>query len=422
MQEKLMKKTKANVTEMTSTLITDNRLGNFLRYMPNPDEIAAGTKESYETYRQMKQDPRIKSLLSKIKTIALAFPTTFKQPEGCPDDVYDFIKSIPLFDNMYKKNKRALSSLDYGFSVTEVIWEDPAENNGKWIPKNLITRKPERFSFDPDWNLYNMSGIMRVPLNQNYKWLIFQHDPDDENPYGNSVLRCVYWAWMFKRAGFEFWLQATEKFSVKSIIALFKSEGDEEKLQKRATSIAEMLLGIESGSASAVGNIETIHELSMAGSLNDFRTLIDACDLQISYGLTGQSIATSKTDGGSLALGEVQAEMLYEDCKGIALEIQGVIQKLVNWIVELNFNEDVVPPNFVFDIDRKASFEQIMKAIEVGIPVSKKSLYDEYHLPRPANEDDSFVMENPMQIMASDMSVAKHSDGNNTVKKNFQFF
>jgi hypothetical protein len=57
---------------------------------------------------------------------------------------------------------------------------------------------------------------------------------------------------------------------------------------------------------------------------------VDACDTQISYGLTGQTIATSKTEGGSLALGEVQADLFYEDAKGIALEGQALVQKIIN--------------------------------------------------------------------------------------------
>ena len=400
---------------LVSSLITDGILGTFLSYMPNPDDIASGTKESYDTYRQMRNDPRIKSLLNKLKTVSLNFPQHFRQGENCPDVVYDFIKKMPVFRNMYKKQKRILSALDYGFSVSEIIWQDPAKNGGKWLPESLITRKPERFSFDHGWNLYHNQAGLRVALDQNYKWLVMQHDPDDENPYGTSVLRCVYWPWMFKRAGYEFWLQATEKFSVKSIIALFKADGDEETLQKRANTIASMLLGIESGSASAVANVDSIHELSMSGSLNDFKELVDACDVQISYGLTGQSIATSKTDGGSLALGEVQADLLYEDCKGIALELQNVIQKLVDYVVLLNFGEGVEAPQIEFDVAKKATFDEVCRAIDHGIPVSRNALYDEYRLPRPADEADSFVHQPAGGMMLS--------DGNGKdVKKNFQFF
>lgn len=407
-------KKKIDKQTLTTQIISDNLLGNFIGYMPNPDDIISGTIESYDTYRKMKTDGRIKSLLNKIKNSALIFPSSFEQPDGCPINVYNFIKAIPLFSNIYKKEKRMLTALDYGFSVSEVIWDSQALENGKFIPENIITRKPDRFSFDSSWNLFWSQFGEKQELNQPYKWLIFQHDPDDENPYGTSVLRCVYWAWMFKQAGYEFWLQATEKYSVKSIIALFKGDGDENHLKERAQSIAEMLLGISSGSAAAVSNVDQIHELSMSGDLDAFNALVDACDVQISYGLTGQSIATSKTDGGSFALGEVQAEMLFEDCKGIALELQGVIQKLINWIVELNFGEGVIPPNFVFDVERKASFDQVMTAIEKGIPVSKKALYENYKLPEPKNTEDSFIKQ------TSGFELSDPFDGKKKVQKQRQ--
>ncbi len=393
---------------MTSQVINDNKLGSFLNYMPNPDDIVSGTVESYETYRKMRTDGRIKSLLNKLKTTALNFPHAINQPEDCPDKVYDFIRNIPLFQNMYKKEKRMLAALDYGFSISELVWADPALNSGKWIPENIITRKPDRFYFNADWELF-WGGIGdRKKLDEDYKWLRFQHDPDDENPYGTSVLRCVYWAWMFKQAGYEFWLQATEKFSVKSIIALFEADGDENSIQKRADDIARMLLGVESGSASAVANIRDVKEVGMAGDLIGFASLVDACDTQICYGLTGQAIATSKTDGGSLALGEVQADLLYEDCKGIALELQNVLQHVIDWTVELNFGPDVIAPKFEFNVEKKASFDQLMQAIDRGVPVSKQALYTDYGLPQPADDDDTFKKETqPQGFMLSDSGKKK---------------
>ncbi len=386
----MKKTTPPDKKTMTTQVITDNLLGSFLNFMPNPDDIVSGTLESYQTYRKMMTDPRIKSLINKKKTSSLIFPAGFTQGE-CPDDVFKFIKSIPIFDNLYRKEKRMLSALNYGFSVSEIVWADPAKNNGKWVPQNIITRKPERFCFDSDWKLYHVSLGTRQLLDQSYKFLQMQHDPDDENPYGTSELRSVYWPWMFKTAGYEFWLQATEKFSVKSIVALFEMEGTDEDIQKRANSIAQMLLGLESGSAAATGNVKDLKEIGMAGSLADFNILVDACDVQISYGLTGQSIATSKTDGGSLALGEVQADMLYEDCKGIALEVQSAIQKLIDWTVELNFGPGIAAPQYRFNIKNLATFEQLMKALELGVPVSKQWMYDNYGIEAPQDDDDTFV-------------------------------
>lgn len=393
--------------EMTTQIITDSML-NFISYMPNPDDIVSGTVDSYSTYRKMRTDPRIDSLLNIIKSSALNFPLHVVQGEA-GEDTYEFIRNLEIFRNMQKKNKRMLSALDYGFSVSEMIWKI---ENGTYIPENFITRKPERFYFNRNWELFLNTLGEKKKLDQDYKWLIFQHDPDDENPYGTSILRCVYWAWMFKQAGYDFWLQATEKFSVKSLVALFQADGDETTIRNRASEIAQMLMGITSGSAAAVGNVQELKEIGMSGNLSDFKELVEACDTQISYGLTGQSIATSTTNGGSLALGEVQAEVLYDSCKGIALELQSVLQKIINWTVELNYGKETTAPLIVFDVEKRASFDEVMKAIEKKIPVSKSALYSYYALPEPKNEEDAFVTEDN-SVMLSDT---------NAKKKAFQFF
>ena len=389
---------------LTTQIITDNMLGSFLNYMPNPDDVVPGTISSYDTYRQMRTDPRIKSLLNKLKTAALNFPIHITQPEGCPDKVFDFVKGFELWNKLHQKLKRVYSGLDYGFSISELVWRF---ENGMYIPDNIITRKPERFVFGRDWKLYLNELGSRKLLDQKYKWLEYHHDTDDENPYGTSVLRCVYWPWMFKHAGYDFWLQATEKFSVKSIIALFKADGDDNKIRETAKLIAEQLLTIVSGSAAAVGNVDSIHELSMSGDLIGFSSLVDACDTQISYGLTGQTIATSKTEGGSLALGEVQADLFYEDAKGIALEGQALIQKIINWACELNGYTNIVPPLTEADTERRASFEQVMKAIETGVEVSRDALYDRYGLPRPRDEKDKFKRETSSSFTLSEDSKKK---------------
>jgi phage gp29-like protein len=384
---------------LTTQVITDNVLGSFLNYMPNPDDIVPGLFSSYETYRQMRTDPRIKSLLNKLKTAALNFPINITQPEGCPDDVFNLVQGFDLWPKLYQKLKRVYSGLDYGFSVSELVWRI---ENGLYIPDNIIARKPERFTFGRDWTLYLNEQGLRRPLNEPYKWLEYHHDTDDENPYGASVLRCVYWPWMFKRAGYEFWLQATEKFSVKTVLAIFKADGDEGKIRERASAIAGQLMTISSGSAAAVGNVDTIHELGMSGDLAGFASLVDACDTQISYGLTGQTIATSKTEGGSLALGEVQADLFYEDAKGIAMEGQALVQKIINWAVELNGYTGITPPAAEVDAERRATFSQVMNAVEHGIEVSRDALYDRYGLPRPRNADDTFVKQEPAGFALSD--------------------
>jgi phage gp29-like protein len=395
--------TKPNSNVLTAQIIRDDDFQRFLGYMPNPDDIASGSTRAYSTYREMMTDPRIKSLVGKIVTSALNFPIRISQPEECPDDVFQFVRSQNLFGGgFHNKARRILmGGLKYGFSVNEMVWDEVLSGSEKtYFPDTIITRKPDRFLFDYDWNLiWNKVGGTRESLTDNYKWLVFRHEPEDESPYGTSLLRSVYWPWMFKKAGYEFWLQATEKFSVKSLLALFEmaaGPGKEAEVQKRAADLAEMLLDVVSGSASALANVKDVKELGGNGELASFSVLVDACDVQISYGLTGQALATGNPTTGTQALGTVHADMLEEDAKGIAKEVQSLWQTAINWTVELNFGKDVVCPIFEFGMEQWASFDEALRAAGAGIPVSREAFYSIYKIPRPKDKADELIITAPV--------------------------
>jgi phage gp29-like protein len=63
---------------------------------------------------------------------------------------------------------------------------------------------------------------------------------------------------------------------------------------------------------------------------------------------------------------------------------------LIRWICELNFGPDVSAV-FEFDVDEYASWDTIKSAIELGIPISKSTLYREYNIPEPEDPNDAFV-------------------------------
>jgi hypothetical protein len=49
-----------NKTVLTTQIIRDD-FSRVLSYMPNPDDVAVGSSAAYQTYREMRTDPRIKS-------------------------------------------------------------------------------------------------------------------------------------------------------------------------------------------------------------------------------------------------------------------------------------------------------------------------------------------------------------------------
>lgn len=368
------------------------KLGAFIDYMPNPDELLEETGQQLEVYRKMLLDARIFSLLDMRKTEVLNYPYYLMPGDDSPKarKIKDFTAQMIKNLNLYQEMKELLSALDFGFAVSEVVWS--VQNDGKWSVVALKNRKAERFQFRPDGTPVVVDGWQKRPLEEPYKYIVHRHNAGAENPYGSSVLKAAYWPWIFKKAGWRFWLTAAEKFGVPTVLALFDTD-DEEKARERAKMLAEMLSGIQSDAAVALANVKEVTTLEVKGDLSFFKVLIDACDVQISYAITGQSLATGEGHYGTRAQAEIhehrQKTLTAGDAKMLAYTLN---KTLIAWIVELNFGLNVPKPTLEFDTDDYASWEIVKDAIDRGIPISRNALYTKYNIPRPGDDNDVFII------------------------------
>lgn len=377
----------AAVPGLTARIITPDLFFRFLSYMPNPDDVLQGSGEAITVYREMKTDPRIVSLLRMLKTAIVNHPLRVVQGES-HDDVFGFVRNAELLRSLPRIARRMLGAVDYGFQVAEVIWEN---GEGWWKPVSVETRKPERFAFSPDGGLmWRRLGTDFEKLDQRYKWLTFRFDEDAENPYGTSVLQSAYWSWKFKKAGLEFWLMATERFSVPSLLAIFEHQGTQEDIRARALELSRLLTEVSSGSGAAMANVKDLKALEATGSLEGFRTLIELCDTQIAYAIAGASLAVQEGQNGTRAQATVHEDLFEAQAKGVARDLQPVLQELLDWMVELNFGPGTAAPRIEFDLEDYATFADVTAAIDRGVPVSREALYSRYGLPRPADAEDTF--------------------------------
>ena len=240
-------------------------------------------------------------------------------------------------------------------------------------------------------------------LDDERKFLIHRNDDGELSQWGRPVLRSAYVFWKFKQLGVEFWAKAAQIVGVPSILALFETKSENEA-KTRAKNLTDILSEWQSGSSGAFGNVKDIKVVS--SQINDFDTLIKTCNTEIAYALTGQSLATNEGQYGTRAQGDVHSEVYDETIKGDAYLLQKTDQKLVNAFVELNFPGEVAPQ---YDIDSTdfANWEIVRDAIDRGIPVSLKALYNKVHLPQPVDEKDSFVKAQPSFGFADTGSAGK---------------
>lgn len=375
---------KAKDKNLTVQIIRDSLIW---QYMPDPGQLS-GVR--LKTYDEMLDDARVGSLFEERVRATENRPVRLKPTGNSRIDEYcdKYIR-----EKMLRKwtNQLLPGALEYGFRPAEIIWE---EKGGVYSIGALIHHRIGQYRFDSEGRMYH-TAFGAAPLDDQYKFIVHRIDGDRyNNPYGRSYLRRAYWPWMFKKLGFKFWLQATEKFSVPTIMAIFE-QSDEQKAKATAEDLAETISRISSSSSAALANVKEIKELDMAGSLADFDCLIKACDLQITYGMTGQALANNVSDTGTQALGTVQAQTKDDVYENDARAMAYTLQALVDMCIHVNFGEDAPCPEVTLETEDKASFSDVMTAIDRGIPVSRSALYSQYGLPKPDEniEDDAFVSE-----------------------------
>ena len=174
--------------------------------MANPDTLAS--RKGLRIYEEMRNDDQVKAALA-LKKLAVTSSGWLLEPadqgdeaEGLTGDaqeVADFAEyALSTMDaSVEEALLQVLSALDFGFSVSEVIFRPVAEAGpfkGKIGLRNVKTRSPHDFWFevDPFDNLLE-NGIRqferRYPL---WKFLVYSHQKEFGNWYGRSDLREAY--------------------------------------------------------------------------------------------------------------------------------------------------------------------------------------------------------------------------------------
>lgn len=367
---------------------------NFLSYMPDMNEFLSSINENYDVYNKMLMDDEIGASLDLRKRMLRSYDFSLM-----PSDHSDFAKKIadeitsyfaPIFPELLQAMQM---SLEYGFSVTEVIYRN---RDGLWIIDKLLPLKITRFRFDKDGNLVLIHPQVKN-LDAKFKLIIHRHGIMPESFYGISVLNRCYWPWRFKKAGLKFWLIAAEKFGVPSIIALFQTKNEKEAIN-RAQHIAEMLSNLKTDAAAALANVDNVMTIETKGTF-DFSNLIKLCDRAIAKTITGQTLATNEAEYGSRAQAEMHMQTLINLVDSDANDIATTLNKtLIPWLTELNYGVDAPVPLFTFDLTDQTPWERVRDAIDRGLPLSKSKIYSMFNLPAPLDNEDIFISTKSMNF------------------------
>lgn len=308
-------------------------------------------------------------------------------------DIAEFVKewmsNYEGFDDFL--NNQLGGGLRNGFSVTLVNWE---LTEGKYLPESTISYCPDYFRFAPDRTLRVItpnSGWQGEPV-PDYRFLILTYNPRYSNPYGVSPLRSVYWMWWFKHHGIKWWLQAAERGAVVTPVGKYERGSSDEEINK-----------LEYACKNFLGNkyiiTEKDNEITFPAIKADptlTKTLIDMLDNDIRYRIEGSYLASGTSGTGSRALGEIHAQARQARLEQDAKTLQQTVNKLVKWIVEINFGITDYPL-WVMDYEQAEDTEPLRRSMEtmvqLGGRISAKRALELLRLPQADEDEDILTTE-----------------------------
>lgn len=397
-------KGKPVMTEIASISKSTEALNYFVgNILLNPDRVLssihAGTfnqETGLNLYQEMiDKDPHLASGFRSRK-----MNTTNKPWEIIPASeknrdvkIAKFVKEALEYQRQEESFFELLDCIPKGLSVAEIMWE---LKDDKLVPKDLFSRNPNRFVFDKDFNLR-----LRTPSNPYLgeelppnKFIYLRNEPFAENPYGNALCKELYWYYWFKKNAIKWWNIFMEKFGSPTVLAEYPPSVLNTAQKQALDTVLDTLQNSTNVKVPEGIKISFLEALRRGDA--GYYQFIGYCDEQITKSIHGQTLTSGQGVGGtgSYALGKVHSETKQEytanDCK---ILMSGINSQLIPPLVDFNFVGVTAYPKLVIhyeppeDLEVEARKDKIV-FVDIGLPVGKDFLYNKYHVPKPAENED----------------------------------
>lgn len=344
-------------------------------YLPNPDPILKKMGKDIAVYRELLSDGQVRSGVRRRKSAvkALEWRITTTNNEKVDAQILQIFDHLPLNNIITQMLNASL----YGYQVSEVVW---GEQDGLFVPKKIVGKKPEWFVFDEENQLRfrTKENWVNGELLPEDKFLLTTQEATEDNPYGLGDLSLCFWAATFKKGGLKFWLEFTEKYGSPWLIGKHPRSAQITDKDRLADSLEAMI-----GSAIAVipddSTIEIKEAADKTGSTDVFEKFLNFCKAEINIALLGQNQTTEQESNRASA--EAGLEVLDSIRADDQAMIEATFNTLLQWIVKYNFNVEQLP-QFEFYEQESIDLVQVerdQKLHSMGVQFSEQYLKRTYN-------------------------------------------
>lgn len=369
-------------------------------YLPNPDPILKRMGKDISVYRELLSDGQVRSGTRRRKAAikGLNWRITTTNNSKTDEALHAIFEALPLNNIITEMLNASL----FGYQVSEVMW---AKQGDLIIPTAIVGKKPEWFVFDEENCLrFRTKGNWDGELLPEHKFLLTTQEATQDNPYGLGDLSLCFWAATFKKGGFKFWLEFTEKYGSPWLVGKHPRQTAEPEKDALADSLEAMI-----GTAIAVvpndSSVEILEAAGKGTSSDSYERFLNFCKAEINIALLGQNQTTEQeSNRASATAGLEVVEDIRNDDKAM---IEASFNQLLQWICHYNFAVETLP-KFEFyeqeEIDT-ALVERDEKLYGLGVRFSQQYLERTYGF-----EKGDIELAAPQQAVETAQNVANFSE------------
>jgi hypothetical protein len=341
-------------------------------YDPKAPEI------SFDTYRQMLNDPEVLSDIRTLRDMVLADGvqlTPAVAGKAADEDTEGFARSQEITEfcernlmGLRKPFKTTLEgvlegALVYGHKVAEITWKMGTGIDRNRLVLDKLSQKDYRtldFVVDQFWNHLGFtprqSARVQGQVIPREKFAMLTLHEEDEDPRGRSSIRSVYTAWTFKGLCWPEYKRWLDNCALPSIVGKTapKQPGDVQrnadgtkkdggKMLSAPEAMMNALLGLKNASVAVVPNGAEVDQLQVVGEGAGFERAINVADSQIGKGILFQTLATSEAQFGTRAQSQTHLQvldMLVWWLKGKVADM--IANDLIKAMIRYNYGDEAL--------------------------------------------------------------------------------
>jgi len=373
---------------LANEIVTRNNYLNaikWINFLPDPDPVLKKFGKNISVYNDLMNDDHLHACITRRKMGVKSMEWSIVKTKETSNKDFDLVTQA--LNNLNENNCRikniissALNPIFFGFSVFEIIWE---YKNGFILPKNIIEKPQEYFSFDLNNNLIYNKEDKAINLSSNnykYKFILLQNEASFNNPYGEKALSKCFWNITLKKGGLKFWSIFVEKYGMPFILAKQPrsvSESDSINLLNKLDDMVQDAIAVIPDDSSV-----EFKDAKNGYSGDIYENFINAQNNAISKAILTNVFSTEYQSKGGYSTAQAGFEserMLAQDDKDFPEQL---FNTLFKYVILLNTGNKYSPLFKLFEEDRpKKDFAERDNLLGKYVKFNKQYFHRVYNIP-----------------------------------------